>query len=999
MVTTKKSENQTEVSVKKRVKRIAKKWEKLLHVTGGKLVLSKCFWIPITWGWKSGTLVMKHKPRQRTELTLVDSGTGQVVTIDRIPPNKAEKRLGIRYSLDGKWTEEYRYWKKYSKEFAIKVSRANLDRLGGYHAYNTMWCSKFRYSSPVLGLTEAQLEKVQKVVIGNCLAAAGYSSKMPRAIVFGPEKYGGMAWESPVGMIVQEQIKLFIGSMRLQDTVGKLLGTQVTWLQLIAGTKIPVLQDSRTLPYLPIGWITSLRDKLQNYDITIEISNYWVPQIQRENDKCIMEYVIHHLPRWMWASINLCRLYMQAITITDITTFDGTTIPKEVYLVKAPYRQSQLNFPLPTKPTREQRSHWQYFIRYITNQNLELHVPLKSWRQTPHQVFPYILDVRTKMIHKKKRRKEWELYFPGNFNRKEYKSSNLRRKNLPKKWLPISVIQQSYNNLTAILPSNNLMEEEKHIGIGEFHEVRETEIVGVFDMNGPALQRLKEEWQKEKCKIVCGTDGGLKNGIGTSGYAIYESNRREKILTGHSSEKQPQKEASSTRQELRAQLAIFYWLAHLYTVFGEPAKRVEVLIVTDSAASLQIRENMKSIRGIKDVLKPDVDIALDMHEKEQGLKWAKIAMVKVKSHIAIEEATNDFYWELNDLADQLATKARQKEIQDLYPARAPTILEGTKAVCHIDGQLCNNFLNAKLKEQMSLKKIQEYLCNKHSWTDSIFTAIDWDAHGLGLKAIPYLQRITVIKLIHGWNATKRRRFQMGGVSNPDCQLCQAVETRTHIWECANKGFEEVREIELQKLCSQITKGIEKEVGNALQIGIMNISDPTVVAQYTKEFVVDTQVASAVEEQTEIGWDNFMFGRIATQWKKVAQRPGTDWDPDRWAVNTVTAVLQALLILWKKRNTLVHGTEGETSKLELERVQRMIEKVYLEIGPRGKKEHEWLFNRSLAERETENYTQKIAWLDGVRQIYPEKFKAVRENARSARQETRELEYTRKQAMLK
>ena len=97
---------------------------------------------------------------------------------------------------------------------------------------------------------------------------------------------------------------------------------------------------------------------------------------------------------------------------------------------------------------------------------------------------------------------------------------------------------------------------------------------------------------------------------------IYETTRREKLLTGYSSEKQLQKDASSTRQELRAQLAIYYWLEHMCTLFGEPAKRVEVIIVTDSAASLQIWENMKNIRGIKDVLKPDVDIALDMHDKE-----------------------------------------------------------------------------------------------------------------------------------------------------------------------------------------------------------------------------------------------------------------------------------------------------------------------------------------------------------------------------------------------
>ena len=71
--------------------------------------------------------------------------------------------------------------------------------------------------------------------------------------------------------------------------------------------------------------------------------------------------------------------------------------------------------------------------------------------------------------------------------------------------------------------------------------------------------------------------------------------------------------------------------------------------------------------------------------------------------------------------------------------------------------------------------MQEYLCNKHGWTNYIFNSVDWVAHGKALCAVPYLQRITVIKIIHGWNATKRRRFCMGGVDSPQCQLCNTEE--------------------------------------------------------------------------------------------------------------------------------------------------------------------------------------------------------------------------------
>ena len=54
--------------------------------------------------------------------------------------------------------------------------------------------------------------------------ASEYSSKMARAVVFGPRIYGGMCWESPYGILLYEQIKLVLGSLRVEDTVGKLLG-------------------------------------------------------------------------------------------------------------------------------------------------------------------------------------------------------------------------------------------------------------------------------------------------------------------------------------------------------------------------------------------------------------------------------------------------------------------------------------------------------------------------------------------------------------------------------------------------------------------------------------------------------------------------------------------------------------------------------------------------------------------------------------------------------
>ncbi len=63
-------------------------------------------------------------------------------------------------------------------------------------------------------------ERNPKLVIGSCLTAAGYSSKMPRAVVFCPWTKGGMDWDNIIVIGLYEKLKLFIGTVQLQDKVG-----------------------------------------------------------------------------------------------------------------------------------------------------------------------------------------------------------------------------------------------------------------------------------------------------------------------------------------------------------------------------------------------------------------------------------------------------------------------------------------------------------------------------------------------------------------------------------------------------------------------------------------------------------------------------------------------------------------------------------------------------------------------------------------------------------
>ena len=106
-------------------------WEEVLYITGGKLELPKCFFVPITWKWQRGRLSLHKKISRAKDLQLKESETKESILIPRLKPQEAEKRLGIYFAVEGKWSREFHNIMQYTKTFVTKVSREKLDRISG----------------------------------------------------------------------------------------------------------------------------------------------------------------------------------------------------------------------------------------------------------------------------------------------------------------------------------------------------------------------------------------------------------------------------------------------------------------------------------------------------------------------------------------------------------------------------------------------------------------------------------------------------------------------------------------------------------------------------------------------------------------------------------------------------------------------------------------------------------------------------------------------------
>ena len=96
-------------------------------------------------------------------------------------------------------------------------------------------------------------------------------------------------------------------------------------------------------------------------------------------------------------------------------------------------------------------------------------------------------------------------------------------------------------------------------------------------------------------------------------------------------------------------------------------------------------------------------------------------------------------------------------------------------------------------------------------------------------------------------------------------------------------------------------------------------------------------------------------------------------------------------MWKQRNKFYHGNDGSISLLEEEKMHDIIHQVYDNIAPTCLPEHKWMFAKTLDEQLQTQYAHQIAWLDGVRRLYPIQHGEILQTVGNQKVFDQEMEY--------
>ena len=160
------------------------------------------------------------------------------------------------------------------------------------------------------------------IIVPRC----GFNCNTRKAILYGPLAFGGANFRS---LYVQQgvaQVLMFVRHWRKTSITCKLLRISVSWFQAQVGVSFSILEHVHSpVPHLESKWLSSLRLFLQRINAKLRLDTQYLPALQRLHDACIMDVIQSAgiFSNSEICKINYCRLYLNVVTVSDLTTING----------------------------------------------------------------------------------------------------------------------------------------------------------------------------------------------------------------------------------------------------------------------------------------------------------------------------------------------------------------------------------------------------------------------------------------------------------------------------------------------------------------------------------------------------------------------------------------------------------------------------------------------------------------------------------------------------
>ena len=873
--------------------------------------------------WNGDSWQLLSPAKSPGDLTIVDKSKERM-SMKRLQMHETYKFLGVEMGPRNKWKTETELIEDKSKGFANRVSkRGNRIKNDAWYALNHMMWATVNYPTPVTSMTWKQWNKGIRPALRVCLPRAGIARNFPRIVLHGPIKYQGGGLMHPWFRQQVEKIAVLWESAAYPTTLPAEVvkaNFEILRTELGIGGSITTPGFEKLAKCVTQGWTSNLW--LGAYRFGIRIKDTFEDLIlHRQHDDYLMRVFLnqgYHPLRLR--TLNYCRMYLQVITIADITTACGAYIRRAVMEGKKDVTSLQ-KLDWPNQPKSLKPAMWAEWknalnecllIPYSSTRKLVR--PLGTWCHDTDE-WPWRKDNAVNTLY----HKEGPLftrYIPIN-NRRQCETYERASEAVP---LPtnttlVSVAKGTDNKLVTLegrpSPSKDASPRlnMQPMTMGEARE--QLSDANAWTINWwqcPNNGREVAEGIIKGTAVACG-DGSHVPGEGTASFVLMEKLRaidETKDILALNTTPGSFKDHKSYRSELTGIAGIFMIL--------------EMLVQVHDIQSGQVRigcDGKEALRAIFEDWEPmphsnDFDIIYDIRKRKEKLPIV-VTGHWVKGH---QDEQRNIRKHLDDWAKaniEMDTRAKA-HLRTQTPASIPNLQFGNEPISFwLNDTKLARFDIHYLYDEIVGAKLAKYWSEKHDIPENLLNAINWEQQGKALKNWHSGSHRWLIKFATGFLGVGKMMERRGEQDHSKCPRCdEDEEDNKHVIRCQDPDAKLKWNAEFDRLLIWMSK---QRTDPALQAAILAKIQAWQRNFPSYHYRGPRELEEAIKEQDKIGWWNFMLGRVSKKITEVQnryyQRINSKHTGDIWTRRLIREVWTMSWNMWEHRNRRLHG--GDTAE--------------------------------------------------------------------------------------
>ena len=946
-----------ELRVTEDLGKLAQHYERLLWSTGGALNIGKCSWNLISWRWKNGRAKLATIEQAPAALRLTAGMSLQKETVPRLQPTETYRTLGVFLNGKGCMKRPLAIQRGRSAEFAGKIGPVHMNAVTAYFAYMLYFCPKIGYALPVSTFTFRECGYIQAPALMAILPKLKINRNTARAIIHGPQKFGGIQLRHAYAEQGHGQLRLFLGHLRNRDHTGELIHVSLSFLQITVGsTRLCLnLPFKYYAKWVENSWLKSLWEFLDRTKFSLDLRRAWLPALQREGDATIMSiFIASGYGGGELAQLNRCRLFHQVFFISDIATANGQ-------LIDSKYRRRERNndrrstwkWPCQGAPDSQAWRLWDQALAHM-EQRGKLRVPLGRWIATSHQRWAWQFNSVTKEIVnavegvrrvyapllRSSTRRVPQLYCLDTYtvSLEEGEGNGI--------WAAATPVFSDVGETIFSAQSSDAFYAEPEVEeapvalFATFQERLASSSEFFHRLLGP-LPALTDAtlanigvYIEEGSLLTC-SDGSTDVEQGTSCQAWVFSDKDGHVLWGGAGpiDGDPAK-VTSYRSELGGITSILFLLSQVIEHLEIKSGSVTLYCDNQGALSNVFDEYPK--RGIFPLLERDYDLLGAARALWRTLPCS-VRHVWVKGHYKGKD--REISHDLNDLADYMAEQFQRAPPPGFRPRLMPALHPEYEAALYHSGTMVTTPFRDLVYEQLFTKDLAANIRKKTGWTVQQFDRIAWEAFHAAFRGRTTFQKISCMKLTHDlWNTGAQKRL-FDQDEHGLCPACNSVEeTVDHVFQCQSPAtvalkrqlLEELREkLGVWGTPGTITRHIIAGLSWWLEGGSGSCPRAPGFGRITG---ADVWATNAYSEQTDLGWGQMLRGRVSSQWGQAFVKETKSSKPKeaqrRWTSRLIKLLWDLAFQLWINRNGILHGpTVEEQQEIRQGLLHTRIEEAY------------------------------------------------------------------------